>query len=173
MASQTVTFTIKGGAELQRDMDRLGADLAIKAQKSMLRRAAQPIQDEMVRMCPVGPTGNLANSIKTTVNKRKDAPGFQAVVGPRAPHAHLIHMGHRTRVPRKGYGGKLQYWGKYWSHKMYGEFIKGGAMTARPNPFVTVAFEKTRERAVTESVEHLREVIARYQKRMPNKGTAA
>jgi len=165
MAHTTVTFSIEGGAELQRDMDRLGKDLAIKAQKSMLRKAAEPIKHEMIMMCPVGPTGNLVNSIRTSVGNRKDGlPGFQAVVGPRAPHAHLIHLGHNVRVPRLGYGGLLQYWGKYWSKKMHGQFIPG--KRAKANPFVMVAFERTKDDAVTESVEHLRKVIARYDKRV-------
>jgi hypothetical protein len=147
----------------------MGYDLAIKAQKGMLRRAAEPIKQEIVARCPVGDTGNLANSIRITTHRDKSGPGFHVRVGPRAPHAHLIHLGHRTRVPRKGYGGLLKYWRSYWAKKMHGEFIKGGALTAAPNPFVTVAGDKRADDATAEAARYLEVVVKRYARRARTK----
>jgi len=162
----TIEFQVKGAAEVLDNLKALGRDVAIKAQRGMLRRAAKPIEQEMITRCPVGQTGNLANSIRISTHKGVGG-GYFVRVGPRAPHAHLIHLGHATRVPRRGYGGLLQYWGGYWAKKMHGQFIRGGALTAQPNPFVTTAFEATRDEAVKEAARYLEVVTRRYARRPP------
>lgn len=166
MAGVTVSMKVIGGAELDAALKLLSDDVAVKAQRGMLLKAGDVMKQEMVMRCPVGPTGNLANSIRASAHKRRDGRGLEVRVGPRAPHAHLIHMGHRTRVPRKGYGGRVQYWGSYWAKKMHGEFIKGGVLTAQPNPFVTVAAEKTFDESVNAAVDYLRGVVRKYEKRV-------
>lgn len=142
----------------------LGDKLARKAKLGMLRASAEPIYWEMVRTCPVGPTGNLANSIKVTMHGRNDPSGQHVKVGPRAPHAHLIHLGHDVRVPRLGYGGQLKYWGKYWAQKMHGKYIPG--KRAKPNPFVTVAGDRMADAAVDAAADHLHEVLRKFEDEM-------
>lgn len=168
----TIEFQVKGAAEVLDNLKALGRDVAIKAQRGMLRRAAKPIEQEMITRCPVGPTGNLANSIRISTHKNPGSDGYFVRVGPRAPHAHLIHLGHATRVPRKGYGGLLQYWGGYWAKKQYGEFIRGGALTAQPNPFVTTSFEATKDEAIKQAAHYLEVVSRRYARRVPTTRSA-
>ena len=162
----TIEFQVKGADEVIKNLTAMGRDVAINAKRGMLRRAAKPIEQEMITRCPVGPTGNLANSIRISTHQ-DPAGGYFVRVGPRAPHAHLIHLGHATRVPRKGYGGKLQFWGGYWAKKQYGQFIRGGALTAQPNPFVTTAYEATRDEAIKEAARYLEVVSRRYARRPP------
>jgi hypothetical protein len=140
-----------------RALTSLGEDLARKEAPGMLMAMGRVIEDEMLRRFPVGPTGNLADSIKVTLD-----PGLMsAKVGPRAPHAHLIHLGHRVRVPRVGYGGKLKYWSKYFAKKMHGRFLEGKA--ARPNPWVTVAADAKADAAIDAAADHVHDVIRKYE----------
>jgi len=147
-----------------RALKALGDDIARKETPGLLNAMAKPIEDEMVARCPVGETANLVNSIWITTHKKGDH-GYYVLVGPRAPHAHLIHLGHDVRVPRKGYGGKLQYWGKYWAKKMHGQFIPG--KRAQANPFVAVAAEARAGAAIDAGADHVHAIIKKYESKDP------
>lgn len=97
---------IVGGEELAGLLDQLPKAMGKAVLVKSLLKAAVPIKDEIMGTVPVGPTGNLRDSIEISTklnpsqrkgHKRQVAEVF---VGSTAPHAHLMEFGTVERTQK-------------------------------------------------------------------------
>lgn len=63
-------FIIKGAAELEKLLGELPAKIEQNIMRGALRAGAKVIQQEAKRLCPVGKTDDLVNSIRVDVRAR-------------------------------------------------------------------------------------------------------
>lgn len=116
-------FDISGADVLLRDLERMipsdtNVDDALKA-------GAEPIKEEMVRIAPVGETGNLKAAIKVG-GVRSGKNGRTITIGI-----------HRRDIDLKD--------GHY--YPAYVEYGHGGPRPAPPHPFVRPAFDLKKDEA--------------------------
>lgn len=82
------------------NLKKLPRSVAEKIEKTILKKAMQPVYDETIRRVPVGATGNLAKGIKLQVKKAGTL--FYANVLSTAPHSHLVEFGHKIVTKKTG-----------------------------------------------------------------------
>jgi len=118
-------FDISGADVLLRDLENMipsdtNVDDALKA-------GAEPIKEEMVRIAPVGETGNLKRAVKVgNVRTRKN--GRTITIGI-----------HRRDIDLSAKGGHY--------YPAYVEYGHGGPRPAPPHPFVRPAFDLKKDEA--------------------------
>lgn len=88
-----VEIEISGMNEILQKLETLPDKVVQKIERGALKKALQPIFDQMLSLIPVGETGNLANSAKIVTRTRKGRISGRIQVN--APHAHLVEYGHR------------------------------------------------------------------------------
>lgn len=83
------------------NMRALPIEIAQKIEKSVLKKALEPVFNDAVRRVPVGETGNLAKGIRLRI--KRVGQNFYGEVVSTAQHSHLVELGHKLmRGPKKG-----------------------------------------------------------------------
>jgi len=82
---------VRGIEELIKNLSKLGNEIQGQVVEEGLNRASEIVLQSAKSAAPIGPTGNLKNSLVKEV--RKKASGFSARVRAKAPHAHLVEFG--------------------------------------------------------------------------------
>lgn len=134
-AQAAFTFQIEGFKELDDMLKQLPKAMGKTVLRNALKKAAIPIRDAAKENVPIGPTGNLKDSIGISTRLKKSQrrgrirskDRVEVFVGSSAPHAHLIEFGTVERF-RKGARGAT------------------GAMPA--TPFLTQAWDATKQEAL-------------------------
>lgn len=142
MSSNSVELKLEGMDQVFRQIDQLSNDLKQKLEKEAVKAGLEPIEDEAVRLAPVGMTGNLANSIKTQV--RRVNGGLYGRVIAKAPHSHLVEYGFWWTKKLKS-GWKKRY------------FYVGDPSGIGPRPFMRPAIEAKADQAVEAVTNKVRE----------------
>ena len=83
----TITMTVRGGAELRRNLDRLAGAERRRAQQDGLEAGARIVETHSKILCPVD-TGFLRNSI--TVD---EVTPVQAIIAPHTDYAEHVEFG--------------------------------------------------------------------------------
>jgi HK97 gp10 family phage protein len=167
---RTRPFHVEGLKELEQMLDKLSKSMAKTVLRNALKKAGQPIADAAKSMAPVGPTGNLRESITVSTKLKKsqrpggyrDRTAVNVYVGndyTKGPHAHLVEFGTGPRVldkPRAAtIGGNVVM------------ITHTGQMPAKP--FMRPAFEAAKKKAldifVKEVAAQLLKAVARLKKR--------
>jgi hypothetical protein len=87
----TVTIDATSLKSAVDELKKLPSAVVEKIEKTILKKAMQPVFDETIRRVPVGETGNLAKGISLRV--KRAGTQFVAEVVSRAPHSHLVEFG--------------------------------------------------------------------------------
>lgn len=114
--------------------------------RNALKKAGQPILQAAVASVPLGPTGNLRNSLKISTSLKESQRGrgyydrskVTVYVGSDAPHAHLIEFGTVERILKEP--RKVLLNGKWVEIKTTGH--------TSPNPFLRSAWDSMKMTAL-------------------------
>lgn len=135
-------LVLTGHEEMIGRLHALDARLRESIGVEAVSAAAQPMEAAIIDAAPVGPTGNLAASIRTRIGSKDGGKLTVAVIGPsfgRAPHRHLVIRGTKERFQKSG--------------------KSVGRMPA--NPFVDRAFARARQASESALVGTLMSALAR------------
>lgn len=83
----TITMTVRGGAELQRNLDRLAGAQRRQAQRDGLEAGARVVETHSKILCPVD-TGFLRNSIQVD-----SVTPMEAIIAPHTDYAEYVEFG--------------------------------------------------------------------------------
>ena len=100
-----INVDIKGEEELLRKFDKLDELAGAKVVRRVLRSGAKVIQQEAIRLAPIGMDRAAADSskaIRNNIKIRWFGRAFQQQVRFEAPHAHLAELGTLPRYVKSG-----------------------------------------------------------------------
>jgi HK97 gp10 family phage protein len=83
----TITMTVRGGAELQRNLNRLAGAERRQAQRDGLEAGARIVETHSKILCPVD-TGFLRNSIQVD-----SVTPIEAIIAPHTDYAEYVEFG--------------------------------------------------------------------------------
>lgn len=118
-------------------LTKLGPTIARNTLRKALRVASKLIEDDAKARAPVD-TGDLRDSIKTTVTTSAKKESATAIVGPTIDQS-LIKNGRSTSQ----------------SPGVYGKFVELGTKSVHPQPFLRPAFDSKGEAAVEALIEEI------------------
>ena len=162
---------LTGNKEIEALLKKMADKEADKISRSALGAGLSVIAKAIKKAAPVGPTGNLRNSIGKRLEKGKKGGAITAKTGinvgkrtkkektagklttGRAPHAHLVALGTVARN-RKSIGGKFSYV-KTPSEQQ----LSTGTMPA--NPFAKVAASSAMASANAAMVKQAKKALAK------------
>ncbi len=153
------SLALRGAAELDRALQDLAKTTAKRTARKAMGTSLEPVEAAAKALAPVGPTGNLRDSV-TISHKLKPSQAAGApregkhvlhmYVGASAPHAHLVEFGTGPRFHKSG------------------KFV--GVMP--PNPWMRPAWDGNRDAVLAGLAAALRAeiegVLARRAKREAN-----
>lgn len=141
MMADLVTVDVKGLAELQENIKKLGAELATKGIKQSVAAGAKVIKTQTILNAPVD-TGTLKRAILVKGVKEKQTPTFfQYIVG-----------------VRRGRNKKTKEDAFYWWFVENGHIDRSGKHIPA-KPFLRPAFETKKYEAITAIKENLLKFI--------------
>lgn len=92
-----ITLRVLGAAAILDNLKKLGEEMAEKDCKKAIRKAARPIRNTAVSLCPVR-TGKLRDSIRVSVKRKGTRVTAKIKAGNKiAYYAPFIEFGHFTR----------------------------------------------------------------------------
>lgn len=153
------SLSISGGRDLEAALKEMAKTTAKNTARKAMRNSLSPVATAAKSLAPVGPTGNLRESVaishKLTPSQAAEAGRegrdvAHMYVGASAPHAHLVEFGTGPR------------------HHKSGKFV--GAMP--PNPWMRPAWDDNRSevlnRLAADLWDQIQGFIARKAKRQAN-----
>lgn len=158
MPRDDIQISFKGGDTIYKSFIQIGdSKRSKKIQRAAFRKAAKFIQEAAKRKAPLGPTGNLRDSIKVSVRTKQKGRIMWAEVwidARIAPHAHIVERGTVERFHKsRGWGSGKR--GRY-----------TGRMPAKP--FLRPAFDQNRELALSVYTRAFREALEKDAKKHAN-----
>ena len=163
--SDLVTFKITGLAELQKKLEDMPKTVAKKVLRDDLRAAGEYLKQEMVMQAPYR-TGFLDSHFDTRVRVEHGELAAKAFVGPEGrmyyPHEGVTKEGRqfeewqRTSTGRHGVKGGLV------PVVSVARFLEFGTSRMAARPFMTSAFESSKEALLTKIIEGIRSALGRF-----------
>lgn len=108
---------LKGAREIDAALKEMAKSTAVRTARQAMRNSLSPVEAAAKALAPVGPTGNLRDSVtishKLTPSQAAGAPRDgkdvqHMYVGASAPHAHLVEFGTGPRFHKSGkYVGEM------------------------------------------------------------------
>ena len=155
--SKTVEFKIKGLSELQGRLENLPKKLANKILRQTLREAGEIVRRAMAALAPKE-TGFLEEHFSTkTKIKRADIAG-SAFVGPEGKIDYPLDSVGSYRELKNKKTGKARKFGRI-AVASVARFLEFGTSTRSAKPFMTQAWENTKQQALDKIVGDLNEVM--------------
>jgi HK97 gp10 family phage protein len=154
---KTVTFEIKGLSELQDKLESLPKKIANKILRQTLKDAGEIIRRAMARLAPQD-TGFLEQHFSTrTKIKRADIAG-SAFVGPDGKIDYPLNSLGSYETIRKKNGKVKRNIGRV-AVATVARFLEFGTSKMAAKPFMTQAFESTKQQAVDKIVSDLNQLL--------------
>jgi HK97 gp10 family phage protein len=143
-----VSLQLKGGADLQKFLDSLPADVEKNVMRGGLRAGAKVLKDEAVEFVPVN-TGDLKNSLKIKTSSGNGIVRARVVIGNKmAFYAHFIEFGTKPHVI-KAAANKLLVFGNFIGRSVLHKGVK-------PKPFLRNALDSGAASALSATTAYIR-----------------
>jgi HK97 gp10 family phage protein len=154
--SKTVEFKITGLSELQGKLEDLPKKLANKILRQTLGQAGEIVRLAMARLAPKE-TGFLEEHFSTKTKIKRDLIAGSAFVGPEGKIDYPLNsLGEYREVRNKK--GKSRKFGRI-AVASVARFLEFGTSTRNAQPFMTQAWEQTKNQALDKIVGDLNEVL--------------
>jgi HK97 gp10 family phage protein len=151
----TVTVNIKGLDELQKALEALGRDVAMKVVKDGLKAGAAPLIEEMVAQAPKD-TGFLAEHFNARTKSIREDIAAVAFVGPKPNTDYPDADGtYRTKMTK---AGKAKQVGSI-SVESVARFLEFGTTKMKKHPFITRAWEAKKGAALQAIIDTIKKAL--------------
>ena len=155
--SEYVTVEIKGLAELQKALENKKERAAKVCVGKALRAGATVMRDAIVALAPHS-TGFLASHFGIRVSLRRDALAGSAFVGPQGKVDYPLEGLEGGYKSIKNKKGKVTKIGRI-AVATVARFLEFGTSRMAKKPFMTSAFESTKQKSVDAMTEKLKELL--------------
>ena len=161
-----VTVKITGLAELQKTLEEMPKDVARKVLREDLRAAGEYLKQQMVGQAPYR-SGFLDEHFDTRVRINGDEISGSAFVGPEGkmyyPHEG-VEGGRQVDENLRSATGKHGVKGGLVPVVSVARFLEFGTSKMGKNPFMTSAFESSKDAIVLKITEGIRSAISKWTK---------